>query len=233
VLQSEEVKPTSDCQDIVFISYASADKADASAVVNMLEGSGVPCWIAPRDIPGGAIWPEAIADAIGRCRLFLLLFSPASDHSDEVLRELGLAGNQKKTLFPVRIRRHEPERTRYYLESVQWFDAFEQPVSEYAATLVKEVQRQIYPAPDPTRGPAPKPMQRRRSGQPHAWVKRGAAVAIIAIAMSILLQLFFYATGTDLLHGAAYWLVLAVCGVIAWGVQYLWNSFKHRKEPAS
>ncbi len=227
------MRATPNFQEIVFISYASADKPDADAVVTMLEASGVTCWIAPRDIPGGEIWPEAIAEAIGRCRLFLLLFSPASVRSDDVFRELSLAGNQKKTLLPVRIREHDLERTAYFLQSVQWFDAFELPLDSYAAALVQAVQRRIStepsPMPRPARGPTPRP----RPGRLHPWVTGGIRVAIVAIVMSLLLQLFFYTAGTALLQGAAYWFVLAVCGVIAWGVQYLWNSLKHRKETAS
>ncbi len=225
------MKATPDREEIVFISYASHDKADADAVVTMLEASSVPCWIAPRNIPGGAVWPEAIAEAIGRCHLFLLLFSPASDRSDDVLRELTLAGSQKKTIFPVRIRQHRPTRTAFYLESVQWFEAFERPLDENAVALVQAVQRRISTEPSPTPRPAPTPRPRPR--RLHPWVTGGVRVAIVAVVMSLLLQLFFYAAGTALLQGAAYWFVLAVCGLIAWGLQHLWNSLKRRRESAS
>lgn len=220
---------TPDSQDIVFISYASVDKADADAVVTMLERSGVPCWIAPRDIPYGAAWPEAIADAIGRCRLFLLLFSPASDRSDDVFRELANAGHRKKKIFPVRIQQQEPQRTAYFLESVQWFDAFEQPLEAYATPLGEAVRRQISIETRTPPGPEPPPKRARRITRRHPWINVGVTVAIIAVAMSLLLQLFFYAAGITLLQGPAYWLVLVVCFLIAWAAQHLWNSLKRRK----
>jgi TIR domain len=233
VLCSEEVTATPDSQDIVFISYASVDKADADAVVTMLERSGVPCWIAPRDIPYGAVWPEAIADAIARCRLFLLLFSPASDRSDDVFRELANAGHQKKKIFPVRIRQHDPQRTAYYLEAVQWFDAFEQPLETYAAMLAQAVQRQVSPGREIIPDPKPRSESPRHIRQWLPWLNGGITVVIMAIVLSLLLQLFFYAAGVTLLRGAAYWLVLAVCALVAWGVQHLWNSLKRRKESPS
>jgi TIR domain len=227
------VTATPDSQDIVFISYASVDKTDADAVVTVLEGSGLPCWIAPRDIPGGAVWAEAIPDAISRCHLFLLVFSAASDKSDDVFRELGLAAHLKKKIFPVRIRPDQPKRTVFFLESVHWFNGFERPLGTYSAELVDAVQQRISTEPHTIPDPGPRPERPRHNGHGHPWVNSGLTVAAIAVAMSLLLQLFFYAAGITLLQGAAYWLVLAVCALIAWGMQHLWNSFKRRKESPS
>jgi hypothetical protein len=219
------VKLTPFRQKFVFISYASADKADADAIVTVLEGSGLRCWIAPRNIPEGADWPEAIPDAIGQCRLFLLVFSRTADQSDAVFRELALAAKRKKIIFYVRIRPDVPKRTAFFLEPVQWSDAFDRPLNGYKTTLVEALRKQI------RRGRVLTFYARIRESR--AWTKRTASVAIVAVVMSLLLQLFFYAAGTALLQGAAYWLVLAVCGLIAWGLQHFWNSLKRRKEPAS
>jgi hypothetical protein len=48
----------------VFISYASQDAAVANAVVAALEGGGLSCWIAPRDVTPGAFYGDAIVHAI-------------------------------------------------------------------------------------------------------------------------------------------------------------------------
>lgn len=37
----------------VFLSYSSKDKTTADAVVSDLEGHGIKCWYAPRDITPG------------------------------------------------------------------------------------------------------------------------------------------------------------------------------------
>lgn len=216
----EEVKLTSFRRKIVFISHASADKPDADAIVTVLEGCGLHCWIAPRDIPGGADWPEAIPHAIGKCRLILVVFSRTADESDAVFSELTLARKKNKIIFWVRIRPDAPKRTAFFLEPVQWFDAFDRPLDAYRTTLIEAVRQQI------RRGRYLTFSTRIR--QSHVWVKRAAPVAIAAVVMTLFLQLFFYATGTTLLQGPAYWIVLAACGLIAWSVQYLWNSRKHR-----
>jgi hypothetical protein len=134
------VRATSD-QDPVFISYSSGDKADADEIVAILEGGGVPCWIAPRDVPAGAVWAESIAAAIRRCRLLLLVLSKKSDESDDVLNELTIAGRDSKHILAVRIRNFHPsERMMYFVGSLQWFNAFEHPVREDAKQLVEAVR---------------------------------------------------------------------------------------------
>jgi hypothetical protein len=104
------------------------------------------------------------------------------------------------------------------LGRIHWFDAFEQPVDFYAPTLIEAVRRPgEIPGPPPIPPPPP-------PWWLHPSVKPGASIAGLAVIMLLLLQLFFYATGTPLLQGAALWVALAVCGIIAWGIQYLWSS---------
>jgi hypothetical protein len=38
----------------VFVSHASADSRQVAVVVDVLEGAGLPCWVAPRDIQPGS-----------------------------------------------------------------------------------------------------------------------------------------------------------------------------------
>src|SRR5436190_21896953 len=74
--------------DHVFISHSSKDAAAADRVRAYLEGRGLPCWVAPRDVPPGANWGQAIVDAIGRSRAVVLVFSAHADRSAQVLREV-------------------------------------------------------------------------------------------------------------------------------------------------
>ena len=48
----------------VFISHSSADKRAADATRAILEGRGIKCWIAPRDIRPGSDGGESIVSAI-------------------------------------------------------------------------------------------------------------------------------------------------------------------------
>src|SRR5262245_55311773 len=72
----------------VFIRYSSSDKAVADSAVATLEGKGLRCWVAPRDILAGREWGEAILDGLARSRLMVLIFSASSNGSQQVLREV-------------------------------------------------------------------------------------------------------------------------------------------------
>ena len=57
----------------VFISYASQDATAANAVVVALEGRGVKCWIAPRDVVPGSLYADEIVRAINEARVVVLV----------------------------------------------------------------------------------------------------------------------------------------------------------------
>lgn len=87
----------------VFISYSSRNKPTALAICHVLEGHGVRCWMAPRDIPPGADYGDVIDEAIVACRLFVLVFSEPASLSQWVKGELNLAFTEKKIIIPYRI----------------------------------------------------------------------------------------------------------------------------------
>ncbi|HZU76181.1 MAG TPA: alpha/beta fold hydrolase, partial [Dehalococcoidia bacterium] len=87
----------------VFVSYAAEDRASAEVVVQTLEAAGTACWIAPRDIPPGADYAEAIIDAIRASRALLLLFSAHANRSPHVRREVERATSADLSLLPVRL----------------------------------------------------------------------------------------------------------------------------------
>ena len=64
-----------------FISYSSKDKIAADAACAVLEGAGVRCWIAPRDIRAGGEYGAAIVEAIDQCRVMVLIFSSSANDS--------------------------------------------------------------------------------------------------------------------------------------------------------
>ena len=59
----------------VFISYSSRDRDVADVVRAHLESEGLSAWIAPRDVPPGMSYPEAIIGAIRDCNVGLLILS--------------------------------------------------------------------------------------------------------------------------------------------------------------
>ncbi len=108
----------------VFISYASADKAIADRVCDTLEKAGVPCWIAPRDIPPSADYPAAIVEAVRSTRVLVLVLTEHAAGSPHVLSEVGHAFNGKKRIIPFRLSAAPlPEDLEYFLSLTQWLDA--------------------------------------------------------------------------------------------------------------
>jgi hypothetical protein len=72
----------------LFISHAHQDAAVAAAIC---EARNFPCWVAPRDIPHGSEWVDAIEDGLASCRVMVLVSSTHLNLSKHVKRELQLA----------------------------------------------------------------------------------------------------------------------------------------------
>jgi len=107
----------------LFISHSTADAETARVLVTDFENRGVTCWVAPRDIPMGSSYQNEIVSAIERCRAMLLLFSSAANNSEHVLREVELAAQNKKPIYPLRIDTSEPAGgLRYMLANKQWVE---------------------------------------------------------------------------------------------------------------
>jgi hypothetical protein len=75
----------------LFISYASADRTVADELTAYLEQRGIRCWIAPRDVPPGALYADAIVRAINEARALVLILSHNSTASSHVGKELAAA----------------------------------------------------------------------------------------------------------------------------------------------
>src|SRR5436190_4941810 len=107
----------------LFISHSSADADTAQALVTDFENRNITCWMAPRDIPMGSSYHEEIVQAIENSRAVLLLFSNAANKSEHVLREVELAAQGKKPIYPLRIDVSEPAGgLKYMLANKQWVE---------------------------------------------------------------------------------------------------------------
>src|SRR4051794_692598 len=107
----------------LFISHSSADAETAQALVTDFENRNISCWMAPRDIPMGSSYHEEIVAAIENSRAVLLLFSGAANKSEHVLREVELAAQGKKPIYPLRIDVSEPAGgLKYMLANKQWVE---------------------------------------------------------------------------------------------------------------
>ena len=110
----------------VFISYATADRAEALKVCKAIERRGIQCWISMRDVPPGANYQEAIVQSLRTARAVCLVFSDAANTSDEIKKELSLASRYHVPVIALRLKDVEPsDAFAYELSTRQWINAVE------------------------------------------------------------------------------------------------------------
>ena len=108
----------------VFISHSATDKEIANRIAETLEGGGVPCWVAPRDIRPGDTWGGSILKAIQSSKLMVIVFSTKSNESQQVMREVELAVQKNVVVLPFRVEEVEPSNDmKYFLSATHWLDA--------------------------------------------------------------------------------------------------------------
>lgn len=125
----------------VFISYAQQDKPVADAVCVRLETHRIRCWMAPRDVPPGKDFPEAIIDGIEGGRIVVVIFSSYANNSPHVIRELTNAVNKGRIIIPFRIEDVAPTKSMEYLISVpHWLDAVTPPIEKHIDILIHTIE---------------------------------------------------------------------------------------------
>jgi hypothetical protein len=126
----------------IFISYSSKDRGIAETICGALENRGLKCWMSSRDIGPGENFQEAIIRAIRTSSTMVIVFSGNSNNSDEVKKEVALAGQHKLVVVPVRVEDVVPaEAFQYELATRQWIDMFEnwEHAIERLATQIRSV----------------------------------------------------------------------------------------------
>ncbi|OBK71302.1 TIR domain-containing protein [Mycobacterium sp. 1274761.0] len=108
----------------LFLSYSTQDRDVAELVRATLERHGRRVWMAPRDVPPGMSYPEAIIGAIRDSDSAVLILSASSNQSPHVLREVERLSNDTKRIFVIRI---EPvqlsDGLAYFASMIQWVEA--------------------------------------------------------------------------------------------------------------
>lgn len=148
----------------VFISYASPDKDVAYRIAGFLEGEGIACWIAPRDVPPGKEYGAAIIEGIEGSGALILVLSENSNESHFVRREVERAVSKAKPVLPLRIREVAPSGAlEFFISSAQWVDASRPPLEQHLAQLAAAIRAVAGEAPAAA-GPLPPspPPSRRR-----------------------------------------------------------------------
>jgi TIR domain len=148
----------------IFISYSSSDQKVAETICDALQSRGCGCWIACRDIGPGENFQESIVKAIRSAKLMLLVFTSNANNSNEIKKELVLAGRYHVTVIPVRVEDVAPnDALAYEFATRQWIDLFkdwereiERLVSQIGSILTEGAPKAGAPIGDGRAAPAEK-----------------------------------------------------------------------------
>jgi len=125
----------------VFISYSNKDKSAAEAVCSILEQNSIRCWIAPRDITPGTPFAEGIIDGIKGSRVFVLIYSDNTNHSNQVIKEVDRAVHHGIAIIPLRLEDVPmSKQLEYYVSDVHWLDALTPPLEKHINRLAEVVR---------------------------------------------------------------------------------------------
>lgn len=173
----------------LFISHSSADATTASELVAEFEKHGISCWIAPRDVPIGSSYHSEIVNAIAQCRAMLLLFSVAANESEHVLREVELAAQGHKPIYPLRIDGVEPAGgLKYMLANKQWVER--RALGDRLIATIEQLLRASRPVEQsaPAPSPQPKTAEPKPRVPPSIWAAVSLATVFVVLGVAWLLM---------------------------------------------
>src|ERR1700691_641832 len=102
-----------------FFSYARDDAQFALRLAKDLKSSGFPVWLDPLDIRPGQWWDKGVEDGLASCPMMLVILSPSSVASTNVMDEVSFALEEQQILIPVR---HRDCKIPFRLRRVQYAD---------------------------------------------------------------------------------------------------------------
>jgi TolB-like protein/Flp pilus assembly protein TadD len=85
----------------IFISYSRRDSEHAISLAERLRASGANVWMDTSSLTAAETWSAEIVAAIRSCHTLIVLLSPASVASKNVMKEVGLASEREKRIVPI------------------------------------------------------------------------------------------------------------------------------------
>jgi hypothetical protein len=207
--------------DKVFIAHSSKDWVIAEDICAAVEDSGIDCWISSRDVRPGENYQDAIYAAVVAAKFMILVFTENASQSEEIKKELSLAGRTNTVIIPVRTEAIEPTGAfAYEMSTRQWIDLFkgwDRAIGSICRRIESSRSPSITPRPPANDPPdAPTPEGSNTAGSTSTPVQpKGSAQKQIGDYER--LKTFSRA---KLLRGAA--LVLMVVAVL-WGLKLVWT----------
>ncbi|HEY3875568.1 MAG TPA: TIR domain-containing protein [Candidatus Kapabacteria bacterium] len=104
----------------IFISYSSKDREHAEQLTELLASAGLSVWIDQSGIEAATSWSEEIVNALDGCKAFIVMLSPHSIESKNVVREVALAFEKNKKILPLDLEPVSlPASMQYHLAGLQ------------------------------------------------------------------------------------------------------------------
>ena len=129
-------------QDEVFISYARSDREKVMPIVGILRSAGVSIWVDEGKIDAATLWSEEIVDAINNCKVMIVMLSKNSTSSENVVKEVMLASENKKQILPVYIESTDvPRKLQYQLAGIQHLEVSESNIEDLSENLSRSLNR--------------------------------------------------------------------------------------------
>jgi len=185
----------------VFVSYSSQDYERVMPLVDRLRSAGVAVWVDEGNIDAATLWSESIVEAIAECRVLIMMVSSHSTDSHNVVKEVMIASESKKTILPIYLESADiPAKLKYQLTGIQhleWFDGGNDEVFETlkdglakrGVTIDGKTPTAQALGQAPQKTPRKPHRPRNRSSQPASTAKNIAlaALAILCAFLCILL----------------------------------------------
>lgn len=123
-----------------FICHSSHDYSIALKIVDILEKNGINCWIAPRNIKYGTVYPVAIVQGIRQSAMVIFIFTARSNDSEDVINEIENAKSFGKPVITFKMEDIEySDGLRYYLRSKQSITAFDKQLDSAVNDLIRDI----------------------------------------------------------------------------------------------
>ena len=174
----------------VFVSYARSDRERVLELVERMRSTGVGVWVDEGGIHGASLWGQEIVDAIDASKVMILMISDSSITSDNVVKELSIASEDKKPILPVYLHRSEiPKSMRYQLAGIQHIEFFEGQEDEAFQSMLVSLSRLGVSAgeTEAKQDPPPETVPENQSIATNAPVstgrKGGLVTALLALAV--------------------------------------------------
>jgi formylglycine-generating enzyme required for sulfatase activity len=107
----------------IFMSYSRRDDVAMRRIVVFLRNKGIKVWVDNEKlIPGTPIWEEEIEKSIKNASAIVAVLSPDSKSSEWVRREVSLADQYRKRVFPVLVQGDEESAITLRLTNRQYVD---------------------------------------------------------------------------------------------------------------